>query len=81
MRQVPLALGPEPNWRLDNFLPGANTQWQQVCAALAQPQPATPLYLWGPPGSGKTHLLRASAAQAQERGLLIAALDGSTAKA
>ena len=79
MRQVPLALGPEPNWQLDNFLPGANFQWQQVHAALAQPQPATPLYLWGPPGSGKTHLLRAAAALAQERGQLIAAVDGTSA--
>ncbi len=77
MRQVPLALGPEPNWRLDTFLPGANAQWQQVYAALAQPQPATPLYLWGPPGSGKTHLLRAAAALAQERSQLVVALDCS----
>jgi DnaA-homolog protein len=75
MRQVPLALGPEPNWQLDNFLPGANAQWQQVHIALAQPQPATPLYLWGPPGSGKSHLLRAAAALAQERSQLVVALD------
>jgi DnaA family protein len=79
MRQVPLALGPLPTWRLETFVPGANTQWPQVHAALSTPQPATPLYLWGPPGSGKTHLLRAAATLAQERGQLVVALDELTA--
>lgn len=78
MRQVPLALVPEPAWRLDSFLPGANTQWPQVQAALLDPQPATPLYLWGPPGSGKSHLLRAAASLAQERGLTVALHDLAT---
>ncbi|MDP4300965.1 HdaA/DnaA family protein [Leptothrix discophora] len=75
MRQVPLALVPEPAWRLDTFVPGANTQWPQVQAALLAPQPATPLYLWGPAGCGKSHLLRAAASLAQERGLSVAAHD------
>lgn len=78
MRQVPLALVPEPAWRLDTFVPGANTQWPQVRAALLGPQPATPLYLWGPAGCGKSHLLRAAAQLAQERGLSVAAHDLSS---
>ena len=61
MRQVPLALGPQPVWRFDNVLPGGNAQWPQLREALEQPSPAAPLYLWGPAGSGKSHLLRAAA--------------------
>jgi DnaA family protein len=72
-RQVPLALAPEPSWRLDNFLPGGNAAWPQVQAALRAPDPAVPVYLWGPAGSGKTHLLRACAALAQARGQRVAA--------
>ncbi|MEY8879066.1 MAG: DnaA regulatory inactivator Hda [Leptothrix sp. (in: b-proteobacteria)] len=79
MQQVPLALSPEPSWGLDTFVPGANAQWQQVQAALDQPDAATPLYLWGPPGSGKTHLLRAAAAAAHQRGLRVTALNASSA--
>jgi DnaA family protein len=72
-RQVPLPLAPEPAWRLDNFLPGDNTAWPQVQDALRAPNPGVPVYLWGPPGSGKTHLLRAAAALAQARGQRVAA--------
>lgn len=72
-RQVPLALAPEPAWRLDNFLPGDNTAWPQVSDALRSPKPGVPVYLWGPPGAGKTHLLRAAAALAQARGQRVAA--------
>ncbi|MFM2068907.1 MAG: hypothetical protein RLZZ584_3816 [Pseudomonadota bacterium] len=72
-RQVPLDLVPEPAWRLDNFLPGDNSAWPQVHEALREPSPGVPVYLWGPAGAGKTHLLRAAAALAQARGLRVAA--------
>jgi DnaA family protein len=72
-RQVPLALAPEPAWRLDNFLPGDNSAWPQVSDALRSPNPGVPVYLWGPPGAGKSHLLRAAAALAQARGQRVAA--------
>jgi DnaA family protein len=75
MRQVPLALGPQPVWRFDNFLPGGNAQWPQLREALEQPSPAAPLYLWGPAGSGKSHLLRAAAGHAQAAGEKVAAFD------
>lgn len=75
MRQVPLAFGPEPVLRFDTFLPGGNAQWEQVLTALLSPNPSMPLYLWGPPGSGKTHLLRAAASQAQAAGLRVVACD------
>lgn len=37
--------------------------------------PAAPVYLWGPAGSGKTHLLRALAAQNQAAGRVVAWFD------
>ena len=73
--QVPLAFGPEPELRFDTFVPGANAQWEQMLTALLSPNPTMPLYLWGPPGSGKTHLLRAAASQAQSFGLKVATGD------
>ena len=69
MRQVPLAFGPEPVLRFDTFVPDGNAQWEQVLMALLSPSPSMPLYLWGPPGSGKTHLLQAAVSQAQSFGL------------
>lgn len=78
MRQVPLALGPAPVWRLDNFLPGSNAQWPQLCEALTTPSAAAPLYLWGPAGCGKTHLLRAAAGLVQAEGDKVAAFDLGT---
>jgi DnaA family protein len=66
MKQIPLPIGPQPQPRFDNFLPGDNA------AALAQLQelslPTAPVYLWGPAGSGKSHLLRALAARCQAAG-------------
>lgn len=75
MRQLPLALGPAPAWRFDNFLPGGNAAWPMLLEALSAPSAAVPLYLWGPPGSGKTHLLRAAAGQAQAAGDKVMAFD------
>jgi DnaA family protein len=72
-RQVPLDLAPEPAWRLDTFLPGDNAAWPEVQDALHHPNPGVPVYLWGPAGAGKTHLLRAAASLAQARGLRVAA--------
>ena len=62
MKQIPLAIGPRPRPTFDSFIAGANA------AALhhlrAPVAPSAPIYLWGPPGSGKTHLLRALAQRA-----------------
>ena len=61
MRQIPLAIGPEPEPRFENFLPGANAAVLALLRTL--PMPGAPVYLWGPAGSGKTHLLQALAAR------------------
>jgi len=57
MRQIPLALGTETARTFDNFVPAANALAITHLRALA-PQ-AAPVYLWGPSGAGKTHLLQA----------------------
>ncbi len=67
MRQLPLAIGPPPRPSLDNFVPGANAVAVQHLRGLQAPAP--PVYLWGPAGCGKTHLLRAVAARWAETGL------------
>jgi len=74
VRQIPLAIGPAPVYTFAGFVPGANAAALAHLRALAAtlPQPAgtsaMPVYLWGPQGSGKTHLLRALADAASQRG-------------
>jgi DnaA family protein len=66
MKQIPLAMGPEPVRTFENFLPGANGAAFAHLLALAPGAP--PVYLWGPPGSGKTHLLQAVVERAAAHG-------------
>lgn len=75
MRQVPLALELEADQHFENFLPGANAQWPHLQQALAQPSVSLPVYLWGPPGSGKTHLLHAAVDQPHLQGWRVIWLD------
>jgi len=63
MKQIPLPIATDVPRTFDNFLPGANRAALEHLATLAPGAP--PVYLWGPTGSGKTHLLRAVAARAQ----------------
>jgi DnaA-homolog protein len=59
MKQIPLPLGPAPLRSLSNFVLGLNAAAVELLRDL--PLPAPPVYLWGPAGSGKTHLLHALA--------------------
>ncbi|MEO7114493.1 MAG: DnaA regulatory inactivator Hda [Caldimonas sp.] len=70
MKQIPLAIGPEPARTFDNFLPGANAEPLAHLLALAPGAP--PVYLWGPEGSGKTHLLHAVVDRATRQGRHVA---------
>ncbi len=68
MKQLPLAigLGPQIAATFDNFRAGPN---QPAVAHLKDPgDPTVPVFLWGPTGSGKTHLLRAMVHDVQLRG-------------
>lgn len=66
MKQIPLSLGSQPTLSFDNFLPGANAAALAHLHALSTGAP--PVFLWGPPGSGKTHLLRALGLSWQQHG-------------
>jgi DnaA family protein len=61
-RQLALPISPPPEPTLDNFVPGANAELLARLRALRAGQLAeSVLYLWGEPGSGRSHLLEASA--------------------
>jgi DnaA family protein len=63
MEQLPLVLAPPPPPTLDNFVAGRNgAALSALREAAAGRAGATVFYLWGEPGSGRTHLLRAAAA-------------------
>jgi DnaA family protein len=64
MRQLPLAISPPSEPRFSNYLPGENGEALASVRALASGASPEPIvYLWGPTGSGRTHLLRAAAAE------------------
>lgn len=68
MRQLILDLRPDAPPSLDNFLPAANGEPLQCLRAVAAGRaPDAVVYLWGPTGSGKTHLLRAAVAARLEQ--------------
>lgn len=76
LKQIPLAIAPDPEFTFDNFVPGANA------ALLAQLRQlglgAPPLFIWGPAGSGKTHCLRALAQAWQAGGAQVGWYDADT---
>ena len=49
---------------LDNFIIGSNAELHAVLRASAAGECSESVYLWGAPGSGKTHLLRGFSAAA-----------------
>ncbi len=60
MKQLALGISPPPQPALDNFIPGANAELvARLREFRAGDFPEVILYLWGEPGSGKSHLLRA----------------------
>ena len=66
--QIPLQLEPLRPDRLEDFIPGPN---QNVLLAIKQllDEPGGSLFLSGPQGSGKSHLLNALCHAAREKGL------------
>lgn len=67
MQQLTLALAPAPEPTFDTFFAGRN---ESTLAALRHVLAGNEhfVYLWGPPGSGKSHLLRAFVADARKNG-------------
>ncbi len=77
MKQIPLPIFAAPEPSFDNFVPGANGAALAHLRALALP--SAPVYLWGPAGSGKTHLLRSLAAQQAAQGRHVGWFDAADA--
>lgn len=64
MKQLILDIRLDAPPRLDNFIAHSNRPAVDAVGKAAR-QPGFHLYLWGTPGTGKTHLLRAAAAAAE----------------
>jgi DnaA-homolog protein len=62
MEQLPLEISPPPEPAFENFLAGPNAEALTRVRELAEGRLRDAIvYLWGEPGSGRTHLLRAAA--------------------
>ena len=71
MQQLLLQLAPPPAPTLDNYVPGRNGAALQALRDIARGAGAERfIYLWGEPGSGRTHLLRGLAQAASGRNAL-----------
>ena len=69
MKQLTLDLAGAPRPTLDNFITGVNAELLQNLRRLAaRAAPEHCFYLWGPPGSGRSHLLKATVAALNEAG-------------
>jgi DnaA-homolog protein len=75
VKQIPLAIGPEPLMSFESWVAGANEAARAHMQALVT-QLGAPVYLWGASGSGKTHLLRALTQAVQARGGSVGWFDG-----
>jgi DnaA family protein len=68
MQQLLLQLAPPPAPTLDNFVPGRNGAALQALRDISRGEGTERfVYLWGAPGSGRTHLLRGLARAATGR--------------
>ena len=75
MRQMVLSLAPPSSPTLENFVPGRNSELLSVLAALVGGERRERfVYLWGLPGSGKTHLLTALHGALSQQGVVTAML-------
>lgn len=80
MQQIALDIGLAVPQTLERFVPGANIgalEHLQRWVDGARP-PSVPTYLWGEPGSGKSHLLHAVADALSQRGLRVGRLDATS---
>ena len=71
MQQLLLQLAPPPAPTLDNYVPGRNGAALQALRDIARGADRERfVYLWGAPGSGRSHLLRGLAQAARGRNAL-----------
>lgn len=70
--QLPLGLSLQDNARFENFYPGPNAGALAAARACASGEQPSLLFLWGPKGSGRSHLLQAACHQAASHGSSVA---------
>ncbi len=80
MRQLTIDFGAGPQPGLAEFVPGTQNlellhAIQRLCKPGVQPQQPHNIHLWGLPGTGKTHLLRAACKALSEQGLSVSYLE------
>lgn len=76
MKQLLLDIQPPALPTLDNFVVGHNAEaLNSLRLALSSTPEARFIYLWGPEGSGKSHLLSACSAVAEKNGLNLVCAD------
>jgi DnaA family protein len=67
MRQLPLGVRLRDTARLESFVPGCNGEIVGLLSSVGRSAPRV-LWIWGRPGTGKTHLLQAACASVADRG-------------
>src|SRR5512147_920050 len=81
MKQLALDIARPPAPTLDNFVPGRNAELVVALYAAANGANSERfIYLWGGPGSGSTHLLRAVVDAARAEGRLATLVDTGASK-
>ncbi len=80
MKQLTLAIATPPPPDFDSFVDAGGAGAARHLTALTAPDRpgAAPVYLWGPAGSGKSHLLRALVRRWAASGIEAALFDAST---
>ena len=68
MRQLPLGVQLGVSLRFDTFAAGANAAAVEALRRLADGASGAPVWVYGPPGSGRSHLLQAACAEAGRAG-------------
>jgi len=64
VRQLPLGVQLGVSLRFDTFVPGANAAAMEALRRPAEGASSAPVWVYGPPGSGRSHLLQALCAEA-----------------
>ena len=68
MRQLPLGVQLHVSLRFDTYAAGANAGALEALRRLADGSASAPVWIFGPRGTGKSHLLQAACAQAGSAG-------------
>lgn len=76
MTQLLLDIRPQTSPCFARFVPGDNAELLARLSELAGPNAYDSVYLWGPPGSGRSHLLRATQTQAAALGRQVSFAEG-----